>query len=126
VILCSTLALPSGASKIPPPLRLANMCPGRWRRLDQRWLLPSLSRYPRELSARDADEEALAAPIASWLQVLGRNRMWWRDLGGGRGSGGGCNGITNFGNTCFFSATVQVWLSGVASQQCVPGAASTP
>jgi hypothetical protein len=64
--------------------------------------------YPREVSGRDDDEEAMGSHVAAWLQILGRYRQWWRDAGGTKGlPGGGCHGLPNLGNTCFFSATVQ-------------------
>lgn len=64
--------------------------------------------YPREVSGRDDDEDAMGPHIAAWLQILGRYRQWWRDAGGSTGlPEGGCHGLPNFGNTCFFTATIQ-------------------
>lgn len=94
--------------------------------------------YPRELGGSEACERALTPAVEEWLQVLGRQymilrharadevlivlhtalaycthssgtRLWWRECPGAvKLSGPGVRGLTNFGNTCYFSSTVQV------------------
>lgn len=61
--------------------------------------------YPRELSGSVTHEDALAPAVEAWLQVLGRSRNWWRVLDGSAGIGQ--HGLKNYGNTCFFTSTVQ-------------------
>ena len=62
--------------------------------------------YPRELSFDNAAEDALNPVAEGWLQVLGLTRLWWNDLPNTTGKSGS-RGLKNFGNTCFFTSTVQ-------------------
>jgi len=64
--------------------------------------------YPREIAGSSDHERALMPIIEAWLQVLGRSRNWWRELE--HGPSAGCHGLQNFGNTCFFTSTVQALL----------------
>lgn len=64
--------------------------------------------YPRELSGTSVYEKRLTRSVEHWLQILGRSRLWWRALPGVAAPG--CRGLTNFGNTCFFSSTMQALL----------------
>lgn len=64
--------------------------------------------YPREIAGTPQHEEALTPAVEAWLQVLGRSRNWWREMD--HTAGPGCHGIRNFGNTCFFTSTVQALL----------------
>lgn len=86
--------------------------------------------YPREVSGRYDDEDAMGPHIAAWLQVLGRYRQWWRDAGGSKGlPEGGCHGLPNFGNTCFFTATIQALVHSqplVEQLSTAPAAAPPP
>lgn len=64
--------------------------------------------YPREIAGSAEHERLLTPAVEAWLQVFGRSRNWWRDME--NSSAAGCHGLRNFGNTCFFTSTVQALL----------------
>jgi len=61
--------------------------------------------YPRELAMTDMHERLLTKIIEEWLQILGRTRLWWREMSVSNTPG--IRGMKNFGNTCFFTSTMQ-------------------
>lgn len=64
--------------------------------------------YPREIAGNSEHERILTPAVEAWLQVLGRSRNWWREME--YGAFAGCHGLRNFGNTCFFTSTMQALL----------------
>jgi len=64
--------------------------------------------YPREIAGTSDHERALTPAVEAWLQVLGRSRNWWREMD--HTPAAGCHGLRNYGNTCFFTSTMQALL----------------
>ena len=63
----------------------------------------------REAAGAGINEERRTTPIVQeWVQILGRNRGWWDDgVRDGQPPAENAAGFMNFGNTCFFSSTLQ-------------------
>lgn len=79
--------------------------------------------YPREVAGSSELEQTLTPAVEAWLQVLGRSRNWWRELDCNADMG--CHGLKNFGNTCFFTSTLQALLHNRPlgeALRCFPGA----
>jgi len=74
----------------------------------------TFSRHPprprrREAAGAGTNEERKIGPfVEEWLQILGRNRGWWDEsIREGPPPAEKTAGFKNFGNTCFFSSTLQ-------------------